>query len=112
MIVTHILLNFFGMNIKIQDTVSKCIQKVSIVGNDQTGFLIVNKKLCEVFDTGFVEIVGRLIKKQDVRILNKCRGQKQACLLTTGKGFDDAVFGINDPFGSRFCRLQIDDFKD
>mgnify|MGYP006949121909 CR=1 FL=1 len=45
--------------------------------NNNTGFWVVDKKLCEMRDTLLVEIVGRLVEEQNIRVLNKRLGKQR-----------------------------------
>ena len=39
----------------------------------------------------FVEIVRWFVEKKNIRILDECLGEKETCLLTSGKSFQNPV---------------------
>src|SRR4051812_45907382 len=56
--------------------------------DDHARFVILFQERGEMLDTGAVEIIGRLIKKKQVRILDECGREKEACLLAARERFD------------------------
>ncbi len=54
--------------------------------NNNNGLFVALQKFSKVLDAGFVEVVGRLVEQQQVRVLDKCLRQKQTRLLAAAKG--------------------------
>ena len=84
-VVAGILFERVRMHVEIEHSLREGVQEVRVVGNDEHRLLILDQELRQVSDTLIVEIVGRFIKKKDVRILDERRGQKQARLLPARK---------------------------
>ena len=96
LVVAHVLLDLLCMDVEIEHAVRECIEEIGVVRDDQAGLLVIDQELGEVLDTGFVEIVGGLIEEKDVGVLDQSRSEKEASLLSAGKGLDDAVFEVDD----------------
>jgi hypothetical protein len=55
------LFDFASEHIEIQNTHGKRVEKLRVVRNHRASFVVIFKKLREMLDAGFVQIVGRLI---------------------------------------------------
>ena len=59
-------------------TVSHIIQELTVVGNEYKGTTIILQISFEPFNTLNIKMVGRLVKKKDIRL-----GKKYLCKLDT-----------------------------
>jgi hypothetical protein len=71
------------------------------VGNDNACFFVINEEFGEMLDARLIKVIGRLVEKKEVGLLDKGGREKKPGLLSAGKRFYHSVVG----------RVQIDDFK-
>ncbi len=57
----------------------------------EAGLLRVGEVLCEMMDASRVKVVGWLVKKQQVRVLDERRGEQEPCLLASRERAYDTV---------------------
>src|SRR3989338_6634732 len=60
---------------------------------DNHSFLVHDKKLNKMINPLLVQIVCRLVKKENIRILNQCKRQQKSCLLATRKIRPMSIYG-------------------
>ena len=87
-IVSNILLDLASEDIKIQDAMRERVQEFRIMGNDDNGFLVFDKKVGEVLNASRIKIICWFVEQQNVRLLNQCRREKQSRLLSARKAAD------------------------
>ena len=85
LVVADILLDDASVRVKIEHAFGKHIEKFRIMRNDDNRFRIVDQKVSEMSDSCLVEIVGRFIEEKEIGVLDECRCEKQARLLTARK---------------------------
>lgn len=90
-VVAHILLDDMCVHIEIQHSISEGVEEFGIMRNHDYRILGALQKCFKVIDPFFVEIVRRLVKKQDVRILDEGRREKQARLLPSRECLHDPL---------------------
>ena len=61
------------------------IEKITVMGNDEYSARIIQKISFQPGDAFHIEVVGRLIEKQDIRFGNQQFTECDTCFLTTGK---------------------------
>ena len=61
------------------------VQKIAVMRYDHNRSLIVHQKSLQPPDRFHIQMVGRLVQKQDVRLCHKELPQRHARLLTSGK---------------------------
>jgi len=70
-----------GKHVEIQHTVRKGIEKISVMGDDEARFGICHEESRQVENPLLVEIVGRFVKQENVRLLDERMREQKAGLL-------------------------------
>ena len=65
--------------------IDDAVQKWNVMGNKDKGILIVQKIPLKPFDVLDVQIIGRLVKEQDIRLLQQQLSQEYLGSLAAGK---------------------------
>ena len=86
------------------------VQEVTVMGYNNDGIVKVDQEFFQPFDRREIQMVGRLIEEQNIRIPEKCLGQKNFDLLASGQvshlsvvefGFDSE--SVQKGGSIRFC---------
>src|SRR6185369_12415854 len=92
--------------IKLQDPSGNIVEEIAVMGNGNNGALVALQMLFEPGNGFRIKMVGRLIKKKDIRFLQKKPAESDPSLFATGKNFYRRIpvrtpEGIHGHFQSR-----------
>ena len=79
--------------IELEDPVHHIVQEVAVMGDEDDVAGIIDQMLFQPGDAFGVEMVGRLIEQQDVRLFQQQTGQRHAALFTAGQLGDGRIAG-------------------
>jgi len=93
--------------VQLHDTGSHSPDKCPVMADKQYGTPELPQGFLKPGNGRHIQMVGRLVQQQDIRLGNQCPGQQYPPLPATGKGVDTAV-GINTVLGQygRYLLIQ------
>ena len=71
--------------VQLNDLCDDLIEKIPVMGNDENSTAVVQEICLQPCDRGHVQMVRRLIEKNDIRVCEKKLAQGNSCLLAAGK---------------------------
>ena len=88
---TRVLLDLPRPRVEVEHAIGERVQETRIVGDDDTGFVVLREEGREVRDSRRVEVVRRLVEEEDVGVCDEREGEEEARSLSTGEGADGAI---------------------
>ena len=71
--------------VQLNDLCDDLIEKIPVMGNDENSTAVVQEISLQPCDGGHVQMVRRLIEKNDIRVCEKKLAQGNSCLLSAGE---------------------------
>jgi hypothetical protein len=79
--------------VEFQDPLGGVVEEVAVMGHRHHRARVARQELLQPLDRFGVEVVGRFVEQQHVRLLQQQAAQRDAALLATGELADDRVPG-------------------
>src|SRR5439155_12638191 len=76
------------LGVEVQDAHRRTIQELAVVGDDQNGAWVALYEALKPFERLDVEVVGRLVEQQQLRLAQQQRRQPEAGLLPAAESRD------------------------